>query len=285
MATTTTTTSGLQGLGPKVAASRHPIYDLLQDEWEKLGHVREGTGGFKDGTYLVAHPREWEDHTSASPKKPTKKLKARRAIARYENLASAILEAKKAALFRESPTRRLGSEDKQDTPGELAQWWENVDGKGLHIDDAMIAWWDLAATFGHIVLYFELPNETSETAADQDWPYVKIYTPLDVINWLSDDEGHIISIKVVEAVQATSYNELKPISQYRVRVIDEEGWKLYDYRTGSPIEQGQHALGRVPFVYLYGKRRSILSDVGQSVLGDPRQHIDVFNLISELREL
>jgi hypothetical protein len=166
-----------------------------------------------------------------------------------------------------------------------------VDGKGTHIDDAIPAWWDLAATFGHVVLSFELPSneppadDTSSTAADQGWPYVRVYTPLDVLNWLTDDNGQIISIKVVEAVQATSYSELKPVTQYRVRTIDEKGWSLYDFKSGKAIRQGAHQLGRLPCVFLYGKRRAILSDVGQSVLGDPRLYIDVFNLTSELREL
>lgn len=301
--TTIAQNSALTPLGPKVAAARHPIYDLFQTEWVKLGDVREGTGGFMDGTYLVAHPREWEDHTAASPKKPGKKLKARRAIARYDNLASAILEAKKAALFREQPTRRVGPQTppspvkpgepktaaapaKPKEPGELEQWWADVDGRDTHIDDAMAAWWDLAATFGHIVLYFELPTAGEPTtAADQEWPYIRIYTPLDILNWLTDDNGQIISLKVVEAVQATTYSELKPVTQYRVRIIDEKGWKLYDYKTGAAVSQGDHQLGKLPAVFLYGKRRAILSDVGQSVLGDPRLYIDLFNLTSELREL
>lgn len=312
MATTTGSSTTFPNLGPKVAAARHPIYDLLQLEWEQLGHVREGTGGFKTGEYLVAHPREWRDHTTIStvdgktittanpnPRVPSEKLKARRRLARYENLASTILETKKSALFREGAHRRVGpaaANAKSDEPTELEQWWENVDGKGTHINDAMPAWWDLAATFGHIWLYFELPPAASvntrvegsaeaATAADQGWPYVRVYTPLDVINWLNDDDGKIISIKVVEAVQAETYSELKPVTQYRVRIINEEGWELYDYKSGKAIDKGEHGLGRLPAVQLFGKRRAILSDVGQSVLGDPRLYIDVFNLTSEMREL
>jgi len=306
--TTTAQTQTFPNLGPKVAANRHPIYDLLEDEWIKLGHVREGTGGFKDGTYLVAHAREWLDHTSVStaadgtttttvnpnPRKPSPKLKARRTLARYENVASAILEAKKAALFREQPVRRLGDDEKAaDAPkAPLELWWENVDGTGTHIDDAMPAWWDLAATFGHVVLYFELPAAMPEqtdgevrTAADDGWPYVRLYTPLDVINWLVDENGEIVSLKVQEAVAATTYNELKPVTQYRVRIINKEGWKLYDAKTGSAISEGTHELGCLPVAFLFGKRRAILSDVGQSVLGDPRNYIDLFNLTSEKREL
>lgn len=273
-------------LGPKVAATRHPIYDLFKDEWIKLGDVREGVGGFIDGSYLVAHPREWEDHTATIPKIPTKKLRARRKLARYENHAAAILETKKSSLFRESPNRRVGIVNDPEITTPLEDWWENVDGRGTHIDDAMPAWWDLAATFGHVVLYFEQGNEADPvTAADQAWPYVRLYTPLDVLNWLSDDDGKIISLKVLEAVQATSYTELKPVTQFRIRIIDEHGWQVYDWKSGKAVEQGTHDFGRLPVAFLFGKRRAILSDVGQSVLGDPRNYLNVFNLESELREL
>lgn len=110
-------------LGARVASTVHPLYLLFKPVWTQLAHVREGTGGFLDGTYLVAHPREWLDHSSKqtdtttgavtvtvnpTPKQPSPKLKARRLIARYENVASSILEAKKSTLFREQPTRRVG---------------------------------------------------------------------------------------------------------------------------------------------------------------------------------
>jgi hypothetical protein len=41
----------------------------------------------------------------------------------------------------------------------------------------------------------------------------------------------------------------------------------------------------LPVVYLFGKRRALLTDIGESVLGDPRNYIDLFNLTSEIREL
>ncbi len=318
-------------LGPKVAANLHPLYQLMKDTWQKLAHVREGTGGFlatDNSSYLVAHPREWLDHSSKqtdssgntlvavnpNPKVPSPKLKARRAIARYENVASAILEAKKAILFREQPTRRVGSDapptpPKPDPtadpakpkiavvstpvvkppPTELQLWWENVDGDDQHIDDAMPQWWDLAATMGHVVLYFDLAPETEDdvdTAADQAMPYVRVYTPLDVLDWRRNEMGEMVWIKLLEAVQSTpASDDSRSITTFRIRVVDETSWKLYDFKTGKFVSQGDHNLGTLPVVYLFGKRRSLLTDVGESVLGDPRNYIDLFNLTSEIREL
>ena len=269
-------------IGPLVAATHHPLYDRFLQEWVKLAHVREGTGGFQDGTYLIAHPREWEDFDAKVPIKPTRKLKARRALASYENLASTILETKKSSLFRESPTRRVG--DDPSAVNDLTDWWQTVDGGRMHIDDAMPLWWDLAATFGHLVLYFELPVEPGLTAAESGLPYVRVYTPLDVIDWLEDDAGRVTSIKVTEAIPAEDYRTIATTNAYRTRIIDETGWRVYSSQ-GTPEASGEHKLGRVPFVFLYGKRRTLYPQIGQSVLGDPRLYIDLFNLESELREL
>jgi hypothetical protein len=73
-----------------------------------------------------------------------------------------------------------------------------------HIDDAMPAWWDIAGTFGHVGLYFDLAPEVREvtTAADQAWPYVRAYTPLDVLDWRAHEDGRLIWIKLLEAVQS-----------------------------------------------------------------------------------
>ena len=184
-------------------------------------------------------------------------------------------------------------------PSELEQWWLNVDGDGTHIDDAMVDWWDMAATFGHVALYFDLarvPDEAPmagdantpprpQTAADQGMPYVRPYTPLDVLDWRRDSDGELVWIKLLEAVTTPATVESRPVTTYRVRIVDEVSWKLYDYKAGVYIDQGDHHLGRLPVVFLYGKRRSLLPDIGESVLGDPRNYIDLFNLTSEIREL
>lgn len=302
MANATEANAGLGGdLSPRVAAMVHPIYDLLKQQWIDLANVREGIGGFLDGTYLRAHPREWLDHTSIqvdqgtgasvarlnpNPKQPSPKLKARRLLARYENIASSIIQATKAVLFKDAPTRRLdGLTGQKDTESPIELWWQNVDGKGTEITDAMRKWWDVAATFGHVWLYFckdQPPGAT--TAADETLPYIRVYTPLDVLNWLVDDDGNITSVKVMEAVPPQDFNTL--VTTYLIRVIDTEGSTVYNYKTGKKaVEYQPHGLGRLPFVPFFAKRRSIFEDIGESVLGDPKNYIDLYNLTSEIREL
>lgn len=275
----------LQDLSARAIGYTHPIYTTWAPTWIKLAHVREGAGGFMDGTYLIAHPREWQDYTATTPKKPTKKLKARRAMAAYENFAAGIIEAKKAALFREHPVRRIGSGEQTETT-PLEQWWEDVDGLGTSIDEFMTFAWDTAATFGHTYIYFEQAADgTATTAADAKRPYLCIYTPLDVTDWIETTKGELTAVKMVEGVPRSDFTQLA-FQPPLVRVVTDEMWSTYDsQRGGKPKDGAAHQLGRLPVVPLFAQRRPLLPQIGASVLQDPKLFIDLYNLLSELREL
>lgn len=273
----------LADLSTKIVGYTHPMYSVWAPIWLKCAHVREGAGGFMDGTYLVAHPREWEDYTATTPRKPTKKLKARRALASYENFGGAIIDAKKSAIFREVPVRRVG-DGKQETKTPLEAWWEDVDGLGHSIDDFMMMAWDVAATFGHAYIYLEQDSEEADTAADQGMPYLCLYTPLDALDWLEDERGELTAIKFVEGSARTSFDQLAiPLPQ--VRMVNEVGWQLYSRQTGEAVGHGTHDLGELPVVTLYAQRRPLIPRIGHTVLHDPQLYIDLYNLLSELREL
>jgi hypothetical protein len=289
-----------QNLSAKQTKFAHPTYVALAPIWQQLRDVREGSGGFISGEYLVAHPRENivttskrrnEDGTETVEvtvtKKPTRKLIARRTLASYENFAETIVLALKAALFREQPTRRVGDGSVKDAPKtEIEEWWEDVDGAGTHIDDFMQAAWDLAGTFGHVHLYMDLPENTDAmTAADQKMPFLRVYTPLDALDWMIDDLGQMTAIKFSEVTPRTTLDEpLRPNVDTRMRMVDATSWRLYDTK-GASVDSGDHKFGRLPVVTLYANRRPMTQLVGSSVLGDPRLYIDLFNIVSEIREL
>lgn len=270
-------------ISARQAKGTHPSYDLLRPTWEQLRDVREGTGGFLDGTYLVAHPREWKDHDAEYPRVPTKKFKARRQLASYENVAARILGALQSALCREQPVRRVGEEESEDaTP--LEDWWNDVDGNGTHIDDFLKQAWGIAGTFGHVHLYLDRALATeAQTAADVAQPILRVYTPLDAWDWLIDDLGQLQAIKFAELAPRLSLEQpAKP--EVQVRVVTAADWTLYDTR-GVRKAGAAHAMGCCPVVTLYAERRALDPSVGASVLGDPKLYIDLYNLQSENREL
>lgn len=317
-----------------IAKRSNSLYQAWSPVWQKLAHVREGTGGFQDGTYLVAHPREYVDHSvdqvstvdngdgttrqiktkvpNPNARVASPKLLRRRQLARYENFAGKIIDQIKAALFREDPTRRVGKDEKANAP--LAVWWQNIDRKTKPSATMPIAatagpvgpttpvqgtsrtsinkfWthvWDAAATFGHMFVVMDRPKGApAVTAADQSSPFLRMYTPLDAIDWLTDDLGNLTAIMFVEVAPRASLGQVARVD-YNLRVFTTEYWGLYDANynliEGGP-DNGQHKFGRIPVVVLYSKRRNLVPMIGHSVLDDPQLYIDLYNLTSELREL
>jgi hypothetical protein len=268
---------------------QHPVYVTWAPTWRKLVHIYDGSGGFLDGTYLVAHPREWKDFTAATPRVPTKKLKARRQLARYENVAGTILDQKRAALFRESINRTVGASDKP-SPHPIEQWWKNVDGAGTTIDDWMAEAFTFASLFGHVAHLMDLPaNLDAETAADMDQPFLRLYTPLDIPDWRLDEVGRLLSIRLLEA--NTDDDPTVPLrtDQFNERLLTRKDWQLVSPQTknvpAEVKEGGSHPFGVVPVVIQYAKRKKLAQLIGQPVLGDPSLYIDLYNITSELREL
>lgn len=306
MASTTASTDDLDlGKAPD-GGGVHPEYERFAPVWVKLRHVFDGTGGFLDGTYLVAHPREWLDHTIAiysdadakvvvrrepnpNPVTPTKKLKTRRKLARYENIAAPIIEQKLSALFRQAITRTTltnATEEQRKTAGEhpYEQWVQNCDGYGTHLTDFMTEADRIAQIFGHAILVMDRPaGPVPVSKADQKFPVLRLYSPLDVPDWLLDANGALMAVALMEAVPRTSLDQPANVANYQRRMITETGWSV----KGGPNETGEtpHDFGRLPVVPLYAKRHGSIPFVGQSVLGDPKLFVDLFNLTSELREL
>lgn len=278
----------LTDLNAKTAQFKHPLFIAFSEMWTKLGHVREGIGGFLDGTYLIAHPREWVDHKNEQPRVPTKKLKERRKLARYENFAATLIDQMKSALFRDSPLRVLGKYEgqKDREPQGIEAWWEDVDGRGTTIDDYLSFAWDPAATFGHVLLYMDRKGVTGETYAETPTPIVRAYAPLDIADWESDDQGNLLWVKLIEPPPPRENPNEAAAKQakYRLRIVTRERWDLYD-QSGKWQDGDAHHMGTLPCVLLFGKRRPLIPNIGQSVLYDPQLYIDLYNLTSELREL
>jgi len=276
----------------------HPLYDHWLQTWTAALDVYEGSGGFlsPERPYIMPHPREWLDHSIKSadpstgavgvrpnpnPSNPSPKLIARRKIARYENLASTIMDTVIGALFEKAPARTFKTSEGNPT---VMDWYEDVDGKGTTIDAFMRDSWLVAGVFSHAVLFLDKAPTAAGTKADQALPRLYRYTPLDVIDWLEDEDQKVIAVKLLEPAPRESFAQRMTPDDLRVRVVDEEQWTLYD-KDGKQLDQAAHGMGRLPIVFLYAKRRVLTPVIGKSVMGDPTLYIDLYNLISEVREL
>jgi hypothetical protein len=273
----------------------HALYAQFAPSWAVARDLYEGTGGFlhPDRPYLIPHPREWNDHSTVdatsgatipnpNPRDPSPKLLMRRKLARYENIAAAILDAVSGALFLQAPSRSFGAKTENEA---ITKFWGDCDGKGTDLSTFSRESFMAAGVFGHVHHLMEKPDGMPETAADQGSPYVCRYTPLDVLDWLDDGEGRLMAVKLAEVAPRDTFgqkeNDLKRI---RVRIVDETKWKLYDHK-GILLKEDAHGFGELPVDVLYARKRLLTPFVGKSVMGDPQLYIDLYNLISEVREL
>lgn len=283
---------------------QHPHYQQFAPVWQLLGEVYEGDGGFLDGSHLVAHPRELTYTADAEGRQildsfgvptvlgETIKYRRRKALARYENFAQVIVDTFVAHQYAKRPSRTFHGAGST----ELEDWWQDVDGFGTYIDDWMRDSQALVNTYGHIAVVMDRPKlDTPATSKAQEVrPVLRRYIPLDVWDWLAPN-GHLQAIKVVEAVERTDLLTARPVKtrvaggpdpalDVEFRVWTDKGWRLFS-DDGKEKEQGDHAYGEVPVVVWYRKRRGRIPLVGRSLLGDPKQYKDHYNMISEQRAL
>lgn len=275
----------------------HPLYAQWAPTWQMAYDVFEGAGGFLDEKrpYLVPHPREWLDHSvvlkegetviktvpNTTPSHPSAKLTMRRKLARYENVAATILEMVTGALFTQAPTRTFGKGTAND---QITEWIKDVDGKATSYDSFLHDAWLAAGVFSHSLVLVEKGAGEATTAADQTPPRLCWYTPLDLLDWLEDEDGKITAVKLLEPAPRKTFGERMTASAVRVRVVDAENWTLYD-ASGKVIATEAHGFGRLPVAFLYAKRRTLTPVIGKPVMGDPQLYIDLYNLVSECREL
>jgi len=275
----------------------HPLYLRWRSVWTKLLDVYEGAGGFLDDAkpYLTAHPREWLDHSTPvygpnqellrfepnpNPRNASPKLIERRKLARYENIAATLIDQLSAALFRVKPDRVFAEQQRTGPLSPIEQFWNDADGNGTKWDDLLIEAWGPCAAFGNMWGYVDVLPDDPKRAI------VKWYTPIDVVDWLVNEQGGLKAVKFLEAVPREKFSKLSNTQSIdiRVREVTEDGWKLLN-RAGRVISEGTHDFGRVPAFVLYAKRRALTPFIGRSILGDPQLFIDLYNLISETREL
>lgn len=271
----------------------HPLYRQFAPTWAQALDVYEGTGGFLDPKrpYLVAHPREWLDHSVAvkndegqitgyqpnpNPRDPSPKLRMRWKLARYENIAEAILDTVASALFEPAVTRTISAKSPE-RAARITSWWTNADGRHTPMDDWMQDSWITAAVFGHCLIVADIRDDGTGQ------PKLCRYTPLDVLDWLEDEDGNLAAVKLLEPEPRTSF-EQRHGDGWQVRIITADGWQVLD-RSGKVIDEGEHGFGRLPVEILYGRRRPLTPLVGKTIMGDPGLYIDKYNLDSEIREL
>ena len=180
----------------------HPLYSEFIDSWEVLTDAFDGVGGFKDGSYLYEFPRE-----------DASKYQARAAQARYHNYVESLVE-----LF----TRYLTRDVQRTTESEdLESWWQDVDGRGTNMDDMIRDVIMQGLATGHVGALVDKPVvEPGETRADDaTQPFISLYPPLAIQDWIWDPRDGIHAIKLREGVTPDTFDPDASTEKDFVRVL------------------------------------------------------------------
>ena len=123
----------------------------------------KGEGGFRDGSYLIPHPRESKE-----------KLEKRKELATYPNYVKKVVDSYLSHLFKKSPIRSIETQEYQ-------EFIQDVDKQGTYIDDFMRRRFKLAMITGTIYIIVDKPSGKAKTKLEEKKlglrPYLAVRTP------------------------------------------------------------------------------------------------------------
>ena len=244
------------------------------EEYQFLIDSFTGLGGFKDGSYLIKHPRETDD-----------KYLTRRKLSYYPNFVKKILKAYISHLFK----RVI----KRDAAGykELERFWDKTNLRGEYIDRAMKRYATLAFIYGTVFLIVDRKPIQALTKAQEleNLPYIVPKLPTDVVDFSVDQSGKLEWIVFQEIITSKKFKKEKD-KEIRFRYFDTDSWQILK---GTSLidavitQQGKHDLGVVPVIPLYAIEPLFETEFfGTSFIFEiAKTNLRLYNALSELDEI
>ncbi len=191
---------------------RHPEYELLWEMWEQIGTMYQGAVAMKgavakSGQFLIKMPKELPEVFSVRQERFS-----------YKNLLGNVIGWYMSALFKQPPQliKRVDDvtgPDALKVPKNVADFCaafeRNCDRAGLEFNDFMRRVSECCLLFRHAYVLVDLPTTSNDSPADVPAlslleqqsqgllnPFLKIYPPLSVLNWGTDDYGNLDWIKI-----------------------------------------------------------------------------------------
>lgn len=276
-----------------VKAGPHPDYKRFEKQFQTVGHLDlaaqqpnawdfikdavEGTGGFSDATYLIPHYREFSRATNTYDKKYIDRLQN----ARYDNFVRLICDAPWGFVTRHSDAIVREDGDEQ----RLSEFWDDADGNGLSIMDALEFPARQARMYGTGWLMVDRAALDLRTKADEraaDMPYVYPIPTRNITSWSFDRGGRLTSLIVLEPQPGQKAEDSD------VRVWTPDAWVLFSFVSAGNYFAvgGINPLGEIPAVPIFDDRPSPGSLLGASIMPQvARMGRSVFNIDSEIREI
>jgi hypothetical protein len=205
-------------------------YDFCQ-------HTYDGSHGYRDGSYLIPHPREQFYET-------------RRESSYYVNAYAPIINAMVLPVFN--------TEIQRSTENEMYSGFiENCDNAGTPLSDIMETAITHARMYGLTFLVMDNvtapPEIVQEAISARAYPYIYERQPQSVECTEVDKYGSLKSITFFERCEKIGKEERRLF-----RCWDKVGWELYynvvseDTTKRVVVEDGVHGLGVIPVIPITG---------------------------------
>jgi hypothetical protein len=232
---------------------RQELISLFK-EYDFFRRSYEGGSAYRDGKFLIRHPRENDDD-----------YERRLEQASYVNFCSDVCDIYTAYLYREQPERKFKNKD-----AVIEAFMVDADLEGRAWPKVMRGLSNMASYFGLMGIIVDKPtgkigvSRAAELEAGIR-PYVAAYTPLSIWDWKFSKDAN--GIRFLSELILEEDNDGGPQQVMRWTIFN---WELWELKSGSDnkfVKVGgeDHSLAEIPFALLRNrdsfKKMSGVSDI------------------------
>ena len=261
--------------------NKHPLYEANESRWNYL--LASYLGGKEYRSPSLKMLRKYLDEENATNRAYEKRLE----YTPLDNLVKLTTDTYRSFLWRSTPIRTFGN---QATNPLIQTFIEDVDFEGNDLDDFMKEANNYAMVYGHVWIMVTKGFVNGVISLAQEIevglrPYVKIFTPENVINWktekLSTGKEILVELTTQESVSPEKKRiivwSLDTIITYEVETDDNK-------ETITMTELQINPIGVIPFVLLKANNTQF-PYIGKSDIEDvAKTQQAIFNLLSEAEQ-
>ena len=264
-----------------MAYERQEILDVHKDYEESINkwefYIRSFNGGFdySAGQYLHRYNLELDNEYAK-----------RLGNTALDNHCKNVVQIYSSFLFRVKPSRDFGS--MQDDP-ILESFLKDADLEGNNFNTVMQQAQNYASIYGHVFLFLDKPNFTTNTLAEEIEneikPYLSIVTPENVFDWNFERQingRYVLNyMKVREEVDRNGGTYFRIWTNEKIDTV----YQKANYDEPELIDTVPNRLGKIPAVILYNSK-SHKRGIGMSDLTDIADlQKSIYNEYSEIEQL
>lgn len=240
-----------------------------REEYKGLKDMYFGSGGFKDGTYLIQHPRETVEF-----------YEARQKLAHYENTFATELEASVGPIFSKDQNREVVGTGSDIIEGFL----KNPTKRNESMSEFMNRLELDTSLYGSTFLIADGPSMTPEQGGQdggqQFNPYTYYLTPTQITGYNMDDKGAINLLVFPQSVYHRTGAKQSNSIVYRVflKNVDESGvtFQVLDEKV---IAESIEVLQEFPVLLSEDNNREVSYEIAKS------RYLAIFSVAKKMYNL